>query len=170
MSEFEPGTPGFKSNFLQRNRIVSGLSVGVLVVEAKKKSGARNTANWAKKQGKKLFAVPGSIYSLNSWGPNYLIKTGAELVQSANDILKELQLKHLSFNGRVSSQISHIQSGNENFEKALILKTLAQKSLHIEKIIERTNLPAQKVLSMLSIMEIKGRIRNLGGNIFAIKH
>jgi DNA processing protein len=90
MSEFPPGTPGYPNNFRQRNRIVSALSLGVLVVEAKEKSGSLITAAYAKQQQKKLFAIPGSIYSLNATGPNKLIKEGATLVEDSQDILDVL--------------------------------------------------------------------------------
>jgi DNA processing protein len=91
ISEYPPGTRGSKFSFPKRNRIISGMSLGVLVVEAKRKSGSLITAMWAKRQGKKVFAVPGHIHSLNSEGCHYLIKKGAILAENANDILKELK-------------------------------------------------------------------------------
>ena len=94
ISEYLPGTPGSKITFPQRNRIISGLSLGVLVVEAKERSGALITAEWARKQGRKVFAVPGPIHSLNSKGPHYLIKNGAKLVETSEDILQELNLSN----------------------------------------------------------------------------
>ena len=93
ISEFKPGTPGYPSNFAQRNRIISALSLGVLVVEAKEKSGSLITAGYAKIQKKKLFAIPGPIYTLNAKGPNKLIKEGATLVESAQDVLDVLGLE-----------------------------------------------------------------------------
>lgn len=164
ISEFPPETPGYKSNFPARNRIISGLCLGVLVVEAKQKSGALITANWAKKQNKKLFAIPGPIHSQNSKGPHYLIKNGAILVESANDILKALNQKNLKL------FVSASEADTKIPEENLILQVLKEKPLHIEKIIEKTNLPAQKVCSMLSIMEINNIITNLGGNIYAPKY
>lgn len=95
ISEYPPGTPGSKITFPQRNRIVSGLSLGILVIEAKMKSGALITADWARKQRRKVFAVPGPIHSLNSKGCHYLIKKGVKLVENASDILNELNLPHL---------------------------------------------------------------------------
>ena len=163
ISEYPPGTPGSKFTFPQRNRIISGLSLGVLVVEAKEKSGALITANWAKKQGRKIFAIPGLIHSLNSKGPHYLIKNGAKLVENANDILKELNLPA----GRQVYQKGII---GETEEENLILETLKEGPLDIDKIIEKTRLPAATVASTLSILEIKGKVRNLGNNVYAISY
>ncbi|MFH1036814.1 MAG: DNA-processing protein DprA, partial [Patescibacteria group bacterium] len=92
ISEYPEGTRGTNFTFPQRNRIVSGLSLGVLVVEAKEKSGSLITAEFARKQGKKVFAIPGPVDSPNSKGTNHLIKTGAVLVENADDILRELKL------------------------------------------------------------------------------
>lgn len=162
ISEYPPGTRGTQFTFPQRNRIISGLSFGVLVVEAKQKSGALITAAWAKNQGRKIFAIPGSVYSLNSKGCHYLIKRGAKLVENADDILKELKL------GLSTSDVDKKIFG-ESVEDNLILRTLKEGALDIDKIIEKTKLSAQKVASTLAILEIKGKVRNLGGNIYALK-
>lgn len=160
ISELPPGTNGSKITFPARNRIISALSVGVLVVEAKEKSGALITAGYAKKQGRKLFATPGSIYSLNSKGPNSLIKKGAKLVESANDILKEL-------NHCLTYDVKQYAVGDDA-EENLILQALKEETLFIDKIIEKTNLPANILLSRLAILEIQGKVKNLGNNIYAI--
>ena len=109
----------------------------------------------------KIFAVPGPIHSLNSKGPNYLIKNGAKLTESANDILKELNLPLKSMNAFVNG---------ENEEENLVLNILKEESLHIDKIVEKTKLPASKIASTLAILEIKNKVRNLGGNTYAISN
>jgi DNA processing protein len=163
ISEYPPGTRGTNFTFPQRNRIISGLSFGVLAIEAKQKSGALITANWAKKQGRKIFAVPGSIHSLNSKGCHYLIKQGAKLVENANDILKELNLNLLIY------EIDRFVKG-DNKEENLILNSLKEEALDVDKIIETTKLPAATVVSVLAILEIKGKVKNLEGSIYAISH
>lgn len=161
ISEFPPKTHGTKYTFVQRNRIISGLSLGVLVVEARMKSGALITANYAISQKRKLFAIPGSIYSQTSKGCNHLIKNGAKLAEGANDILKELNLPVLSNKKEIAG---------ENLEENLILGALKEGALDVEKIIEKTKLPTAKVLTTLSILEIKGKIKNLEANIYVLSN
>src|SRR3989344_1345840 len=160
ISEFKPGTPGYPNNFRQRNRIVSALSLGVVVVEAKEKSGSLITARYAKLQHKKLFAVPGSIYTLNSKGPNKLIKEGATLVESAKDILDVLEIEPQKFTKQIFA--------GENAEESLVLQALKEEALHIDHIIKKTKLSPSSAATTLALMEISGKVRNLGGNTYSL--
>jgi len=164
ISEYPPGTRGTRFSFPQRNRIISGLSKGVLVIEAKQKSGSLITANYAFSQKRKVFAIPGSIYSLNSHGTNFLIKQGAKLVDSANNILEELNLSI-----SVPPATSNAMNETQTFEENLVLDTLKEESLHLDKIIEKTKLNPAIVASTLTILELRNKVRNLGGNIYALK-
>ncbi|MDD5750861.1 MAG: DNA-processing protein DprA [Candidatus Pacebacteria bacterium] len=160
ISEYPPEYPAAKFTFLERNRIIAGISEGVLIVEAKIKSGALNTAAWARKQGKKIFAVPGDIHKPNSQGCHLLIKQGARLAESANDILKDLGIP------RTIAQ----ESRGSTPEEQMILDALRKGAADIDKIIEITKLPAQLVSVNLSIMEIDNKVKNLGGNTYALQH
>ena len=161
ISEFPPGTRATKFNFPKRNRIISGLSLGVIVIEARKKSGALITAEWGKKQGRKIMAVPGSIYNLNSQGTNNLISNGATLIRNAQDVIKALGAQKIN-------KIKQKVVKGENREEQLIINSLQENALHIEMIIQKTKLPAPTVISCLSNLETKNKVINLGGNVYTI--
>jgi len=160
LSELPEGTPGSRFSFPRRNRIISALSSAVLIIEAKEKSGSLITAEYAIKQNKKLFAVPGPIYSSNSAGPNKLIKNGAKLIASSTDVLNELGLQ---FQQTLQSNIEA-----ENNEERLIINALKDQPLHIDKIIEKTKLNASVIATTLALMEISGKIRGLGGSVYSL--
>lgn len=162
MSELPPGTAGSHFTFPKRNRIVSGLSAGVVVIEAKEKSGSLITASYAKKYGKPLFAVPGPIYSMNSMGTNRLIQAGAHLALSARDILAQLGIL------QKPDEPQPVAAEPENEQERLILSALAQEQLTADGIIKKTNLSAQEVSATLALMEISGKIRNLGNNQYSL--
>jgi len=157
LSEYPIGAAALPHHFPNRNRIVSGLTLGTLVVEAPEKSGAIITANHALAQNREVFAVPGSIFSTNSIGPNNLIRSGAKLVSSAQDILEELNLKNLAENITAQKILP------ETPEEEAILKILSHEPLPIDQIVQQTKLDTATINSTLAMMEIKGKIKNLGG-------
>lgn len=164
ISEYPIGALALRHHFPTRNRIISGLSRGVLVVEAAAKSGALLTANHALAQNREVFTIPGSIYSKASAGPNELIKMGAKLITRPEDIFDELNLQSLK------SYIENRQVIPESPEEEKILKILSHEPIHIDKIIQMTKMDAASVNATLSIMEMKGKVRNLGGNNFVLSH
>lgn len=163
ISEYPEGTIGAVYTFPQRNRIVSGLSLGVVVIDAPEKSGALITASLALEQNREVFAVPGNIYENNSRGTNQLIKIGAKLVTRVEDILEELNLSHLLKN----TEKKKIKP--ENKEEEIILSILSLQPIHIDEIIKLSKLSTSAVNSTLTILELKEVVRNLGKNNYIIK-
>jgi DNA processing protein len=155
ISEYPPGTRGTQFTFPQRNRIVSGLSLGIVVVEAPEKSGALITAALALEQNREVFAVPGPIYEKNSIGTNQLIKAGAKAVTCVEDVLEELNLLHL-----LKTEKNKIKP--ENKEEEIIFSVLSLQPTHIDEIIKKSGLPTGMVNSTLMILELKKAVRNLG--------
>ena len=164
VSEFPPGTPPLARHFPRRNRIISGLSTGILVVEADKRSGSLITAHYAADQGREVFAVPGSIYNPLTKGCHYLIKQGAKLVESMEDILEEL---HLNIFPGKSGEIIAVKHGNAAIENNINYKQLLDKlsfdPVSIDRLIEVTGLTSDTVSSMLLILEIQGVVSSSGG-------
>ena|SRR3989344_1199540 len=163
ISEYNPKEKSEIWYFPERNRIVSGLSCGVLVVEAPEKSGALITARLALEQNRDVFAIPGSIFSKNSAGTNYLIKNGAKLVTSVDDIIDELGLAKL--------KIKKIEDVKQKLteEEKIILNAIERGPFDVDKICEVTKMPVNKILSIISVLEIQDIIKNIGGKFTAIK-
>lgn len=159
ISEFPLWTPPDKINFPRRNRIISGLSAAVIVIEAGKRSGALITAEYALNQGREVFAIPGDIYRQQSQGTNQLIKEGAKLVEKIEDILEEI---NFSF----GQQFLFAQSENENLleiEEKRIYNLIAQEPKSIEEISQQSSVPFQQLITTLTSLQIKGYILELPG-------
>jgi DNA processing protein len=163
ISEFPLGTPPLKQNFLIRNRIISGLSQGLLVVEAAEKSGTINIANQALEQNREVFAVPGSIFNPLARGTLLLIKNGAKPCQNINDILEELQTDNPQQNFE-----EEIQKFSEEEKSILVLLTKSDM-LNTDEIVLQTKIPIKKVNELLTKLEMDGIIERLKGLCYALK-
>ena len=161
ISEFPIGTPPLNANFPKRNRIISGLSVGTLVVEAALKSGSLITARLASEQGKDVFAIPGSIHSPQSRGCHYLIKQGAKLVENAQDVMEELKLPFSSSVLPPGDDGDEPSKGDSSFLSALGFDLVSLDALQA-----RTGLPTPELQAKLLELELDGFVRRLPGGLF----
>ncbi len=161
ISEFPPGTMPNRENFPRRNRLISGLSLGVLVVEATNESGSLITANYALEQNKEVFAIPGNITSSNSEGTNRLIKQGAKIVLDSEDIIEELAPVLRGFiKSRNKKKIDMTE------EESRLCSILTREPMHIDLIARETGLPVYRILDLLLSLELKGVTRQANGKRF----
>jgi len=164
VSEYPPGTEPLKQHFPIRNRIISGLSRGVLVIEGGRDSGSLITAKCALDQNREILAVPGNVHNKTSAGPNQLLKMGAKVVTNATDVLEVLNLE-LAENFTQNRKIIP-----DSKEEEIILKILSAEPLHIDEIIQKSTLNTSEISSVLTMMEMKGKVKNIGGMHYVLQN
>jgi DNA processing protein len=170
ISEFTLNTKPEAHNFPIRNRIISGMSMGTIVVEASRKSGSLITARLAAEQNREVFAVPGSIHSFKSTGTHTLIKQGAKLVENAQDVLEELTAftayrpePQRSWENKITERLTSLAP-----DELDLYRILGPYPQHIDAIVRKTEIEPGKLLSLLLQLELKGMIRQLPGKLFAV--
>lgn len=162
ISEFPMETKPDRGNFPLRNRVISGLSLGTVIIEAGEKSGALITTDLALEQGREVFAVPGNIFSRYSKGTHKLIKQGAKLVETADDIIEEIRVLEGLFKKKDLKSIS-TENHKLNSDEQIVYDILELEPLHVDQICQRTQLPINKINQILFSLEMKGLARQLPG-------
>lgn len=163
VSEYPGKTPGQLHTFPARNRIISGLSKGVVIIEADAKSGALITARCALDQNRDVFAVPGNIFSPRSAGPNLLIQNGAKLVLTPQDVTDEYAVQEGMF-GSLSPSLST----QDPVQKKIIAILGSNGPTHTDLLIKNSGVPAPQVIAAISILEIRGKIKHIGNGTYKI--
>ena len=166
VSEFPAGTPPEPRNFPIRNRIISGLTRGTVVVEATRNSGSLITASLALEQGRDVFAVPGSIDSFKSTGSHFLIKQGAKLIENADDILAEFGFVGRGVVGRSAPKNHDGTPRDMDESERKIYEIIGDYPVHIDDIVRLGNMDAGRVAGILMKMELEGMVRQLPGRMF----
>ncbi len=170
VSEFSMGTAPLAMNFPRRNRVLSGLARGVLVIEAAARSGSLITARLAGEQGRDVMAVPGSIHNALARGCHRLIKDGAALVESPEDVLAVIGFRELAAAaGAGEKPPGGVRKSGKGLDSAeeMLLNALGFEPADLDKLVERTGFPAQAVASMLQLLELEGRIESLAGGRYS---
>ncbi|MCF8163365.1 MAG: DNA-processing protein DprA [Polynucleobacter sp.] len=174
VSEYPLGTPGIASNFPRRNRIISGLSQGVLVVEAAAQSGSLITARSALEQGRDVFAIPGSIHSPLSKGCHQLIRQGAKLVESAQDILEEIHVQNIPLKEKFSPPHVAINTAANSVNASALTNQLLHAAGHdpvsVDELAARTTMTMAEVQASLLELELEGRIERLASGMYQALH
>lgn len=174
ISEFPPGMESSKGLFPARNRIISGLSLGVVVTEGAKDSGALITARYAAQQGREVFAVPGPITSALSQGPMKLLKQGAKMVTDVEDILEELKLSNQPTClparqvNQSTNQLMEEKIRNLTAEEKKILELLQNENLHFDEMVRKTKLSSSQLGILLTLLEMKLVVKNVGNGVYGL--
>ena len=166
VSEFPTGTPPAPHNFPRRNRLMSGLARGVLVVEAAARSGSLITARLAGEQGREVMAVPGSIHNPLARGCHRLIKDGAALVETVDDVLSALGVSRLE-SAPDARESAKIPQGTLDSDAEMLLNALGFEPTDLDRLVERTGMSARSVLSKLQLLELEGRVEALAGGRYS---
>lgn len=164
VSEFPPGTPAKSDHFPRRNRIISGLCQGLLVVEAAQQSGSLITARMALDQNREVFAIPGSIHNPLARGCNALIRQGAKLVETVEDVLEELG----QYNQLPIKDMTEIQHTELDLEHENLLKLIAYSPTTVDSLVQYSGMSVETVSSILLVLELQGYIASAGGSYFRI--
>lgn len=170
LSEYPLGSPALAFHFPVRNRIIAGLSDGILVVEAKEKSGTLITVDCGLEQGKDIYALPGKITDQLSIGCNRLIQNGAKLVQTASDIIDELAGRYpfLKEKGKKSKQVSMVFENQVTNEEKLVLMKLGYEPVHFEKLLTDTGLDTVKLMEVIFVLQMKGLIKEISAQYYIL--
>jgi len=166
VSEFSPGVPPLARHFPRRNRLISGLSIGVVVVEAARRSGSLITARLAGEQGREVFAVPGPIQSPLAWGCHYLIRQGAKLVEQVSDILEELPAQAWREPGKRAPDGAAGPPDALGKLHTRVLEGLAYRATSVDSLVERSGLTANTVCSILLALELRGLVAPVPGGAY----
>jgi DNA processing protein len=169
LSEYPLGTPPLAANFPKRNRIIAGLSKGTLVVEAALQSGSLITARLASEQGREVFAIPGSIHSTLSHGCHALIKQGAKLVESAQDVLEELAplpMRAGNAQANLSDPVAPASRSASADPESALLQALGHDPVGLDALQARCGLATPDLLAQLMALELDGRLARLPGGLF----
>lgn len=163
IGEYPPGALPTTYSFPKRNRIVAGISLATLVIEAPEKSGALITASCSLEYGRDVYAIPHALTSPTGAGPHKLIRDGAYLVRSAGDILENLNLSEFERHIKVKETIP------DTTDEGQLITLISREPIHIDEITRKSTFPGPKVIAMLTVLEMKGRIQNVGNMMYVIK-